>query len=328
MHREEDADEQCDQQRDDAHRRHPRGAIRRVERRRRLVREQPPPAAVGASGDEALGAGVEHGRDFLGRPATGRGAGHVVSEHQRVGAQDDAIRAVHDVDAEPTARLLERGDERARAEGDGEHAETGAAVLHHGRDGNEGSAKRRVVDGASRCEAILPCRLPPDLVALHEIGAPARGDGVEAVRFRDRDLSRIEMRQRADEERARGGRRLQGALGRESLLEVRRGGGGDGEARGARATLAGGLDHGGSEREHLRLALPIGEQFVDEQLSAPRGVEEARFALASREAVEREIATPCQRQNESGAAESRGEQKAALQRRRGARRSGAERIGD
>ena len=118
------------------------------------------------------------------------------------------------------------------------------------------------------------------------------------------------------------GRGLQRALEVEALLELWCGGGGDAQGRRASAALAGCLDDGGSEREHFRLALSVGEQLVHEQLCALRRTGEMCFALASRELVEREIAAPCQGEDEPRAAESRAEQKAALERRSRAEGSG------
>jgi hypothetical protein len=144
--------------------------------------------------------------------------------------------------------------------------------------------------------------------------------GVLALSFNAAPL--VDARQHADEEGARGGRRLQGAFEREPLLEVGGRRGGEVQARGASAAFAGRLDDGGREREHPRLSLSVGEELIDEQLPTLRGIGERRIALASCEAVERDVTSPGQRENEGCAAEASAKQEATLQRRRGAGRSG------
>jgi hypothetical protein len=185
VHRHEHDGEQGEEHAGDHRQRQSRRAIWDRERARRLVREQTPAPAVRTRGHRALGARVEHRRQLVGLTAARHTAGQVVAEHERVGAEDDPVGAVDDVDADAVAGLVERRHERGRVEGEGEHAKPGAAVLHHRGHGHQRVAERRVVHGTGGREAVLPCRLPPALVALHEVGGAARRDGVEAVTFGD-----------------------------------------------------------------------------------------------------------------------------------------------
>ena len=201
-----------------------------------------------------------------------------------------------------------------------QHAEPGAAVLDHGGDGDDragGASSRRpprpwpgrpatppATSASSLCTKSAARRV---VTALKPCASVIE---ISAASSRGSTPTRNVARRRARPARERSSV--------EALLEVGCGGGGDAQRRRARAALAGRVDDGGSEREHFRLALSVGEQLVDEQLRALRGTGEMRLALASREAVEREIGAPRQREDEARAAEASAEQEAALERRSGA----------
>ena len=120
------------------------------------------------------------------------------------------------------------------------------------------------------------------------------------------------------EEGAGGRRDLEGAVGREALLELGRRRIGDAERDGASTPLARGVDYRGCEGEDLHLTFPVGEGLIDEELGALGGAIESSLGVALHEAVERLVGAPRQDQDESRSTEAGAQKEATLQRGGGA----------
>ena len=289
-----------------------RGGEWRAELRERGMRRHAPASAIGEHRHGALrGVARAHG----GRRRHGRRRQSLgdAPERGRLRAEHHVIGGIQDVDPDARSRLAKRVNQRRHRERELHHADRQGIGPHDGGQRHHRLSGGRVERRIGMRESVTPRRLPPRLVALHEIGAQPRRDRVESVRLREQHLGGAESRQHRAQVVVCRRLHLQRALGHEALFQVGDGHVDDAECLRPRRAGAGGGDDLRRRGHELGLPHALGQRRIHDEQAASRGVGHAGVALSSDHAVQRGGGPPRQQRDRDGASQADGKEKAPME---------------